>query len=146
MYAQPSEKTASQIPHSTTMPGLVSFYKDSIGASKKQTQQKSTKKPSQCVSSQSSDERQSRSSRSQFPSSPASQSSLHAGAADQQRTMILQICNIRFFQNGNLINHDDDKLEFSDCISLTFEKQKKESFAQLVQRRPLYTESEVTTE
>ena len=71
---------------------------------------------------------------------------LRVPAADQQRTMILQICNIRFFRNGNLINHDDDKLEFSDCISLTFEKQKKESFAQLVQRRPLYTESEVTTE
>ncbi len=38
MYAQPSEKMASRIPRSTTMPGLVSFYRDSIVASKTQIQ------------------------------------------------------------------------------------------------------------
>ena len=50
MYARPSEKTASQIPHSTMTPGLASFYKDYIGASRMHTQQKSTKRPFQCVS------------------------------------------------------------------------------------------------
>jgi hypothetical protein len=34
MYAQPSEKTASQTHPSMKMPGLDSFYSDSIGASK----------------------------------------------------------------------------------------------------------------
>ena len=51
---------------------------------------------------------------------------LKVPAADQQRTTILRICNIRFFRNSDLIDHDDDELEFSDCISLTFEKQKKD--------------------
>ena len=53
---------------------------------------------------------------------------LKVPAADQQRTTILRICNIRFFRNSDLIDHDDDELEFSNCISLTFEKQKKDGF------------------
>ena len=62
MYVQPSEKTASQIPHSTTTPGLASFYKDSIVASKMQIQQKSINRPYQCLSLQKLDERQSQNS------------------------------------------------------------------------------------
>ena len=85
MYAQPSEKTASRIPHSTTTPGLVSFYKDSIVASKTQIQQKSIKRPSQCLSLQKLDKRQSQNSRSQFHNSPASQSTLHAGLANTSK-------------------------------------------------------------
>ncbi len=50
MYARPSEKTASQTHPSTKMPGLDSFYSNSIGASKTQTQQRNTKRPSQCTS------------------------------------------------------------------------------------------------
>jgi hypothetical protein len=46
--------------------------------------------------------------------------------ADQRRTTILRLRNIRFFRNGKLIDHDDNELEFSDCVSLTFEKQKKD--------------------
>ena len=52
MYARPSEETASQTHPSMKMPGLDSFYSDSIGASKTQTQQRNTKRPSQCVSLQ----------------------------------------------------------------------------------------------
>jgi hypothetical protein len=44
MYVRPSEKTASQTLHSTKMLGLHSFYSDSIGASKTQTQQRNTKR------------------------------------------------------------------------------------------------------
>jgi hypothetical protein len=51
---------------------------------------------------------------------------LKVPAADQCQTTILRLHNIRFFRNGELINHDDDELEFSDCVSLTFEKQKKD--------------------
>ena len=50
MYARFSEKTASQTHPSTKMPGLASFYSNSIGASNTQTKQRSTKRPSQCVS------------------------------------------------------------------------------------------------
>ncbi len=85
MYAQPSEITASQTHPSTKMPGLDSFYSDSIGASKTQTQQRNTKRPSQCVSLQRSEKRQSLSSPSQFPNLPASQSSLHANLANTSR-------------------------------------------------------------
>ena len=85
MYARPSEKTASRTPHSTTMPGLVSFYNDSIVASKTQIQRRSTKRPSQCLSSPKSDARQLRSSRSQFRNSPASPSSSLAGPANTSK-------------------------------------------------------------
>ena len=47
-------------------------------------------------------------------------------AVQQQTTTILQLQNIRFFRDGKLISHNDAELEFSDCISLTFEKQKKD--------------------
>jgi hypothetical protein len=85
MYAQPSEKMASQTHPSTKMPGLDSFYSNSIGASKTQTQQRNTKKPSQCVSSQRSEKRQSLSSPSQFTNLPALQSSSHADLANASR-------------------------------------------------------------
>ena len=85
MYARPSEKTASRTPHSTTTPGLVSFYNDSIVASKTQIQRRSTKRPSQCLSSPKSDARQLRSSRLQFRNSPASQSSSLAGPANTSK-------------------------------------------------------------
>jgi hypothetical protein len=42
------------------------------------------------------------------------------------RTPYLRLRNIRFFQDGELIDHNDDELEFSDCVLLTFEKQKKD--------------------
>jgi hypothetical protein len=46
MYTQPSEKMASQILHSMTMPSLDLFYNESIEPSEMQTQWKSTKRPS----------------------------------------------------------------------------------------------------
>jgi hypothetical protein len=85
MYVQPSEKTASQTHSLTKMAGLNSFYSDSIMASKTQTQQRNTKRPSQCVSLQRPEKRQSLSFPSQFPNLPASQSSLHANLANTSR-------------------------------------------------------------
>jgi hypothetical protein len=46
-------------------------------------------------------------------------------AADQQWTTILQLCSIRFLRDGKLISHDNAELESSDCVLLTFEKQKR---------------------
>jgi hypothetical protein len=45
-------------------------------------------------------------------------------ATDQCRTTILWLRNIRFFRDGKLISHNNAELEFLDCVSLTFEKQK----------------------
>jgi hypothetical protein len=46
--------------------------------------------------------------------------------AEKGRTDILCLRNLRFFRDGNLIKHSDPHLEFSDCISITFEMQKKD--------------------
>ncbi len=88
MYVQPSEKMASQTHPSTKMPRLDSFYSNSIGASKTQTQQRNTKRPSQCVSLQRLEKRQSLSSPLQFPNLPVLQSSLHADLANTSRCQL----------------------------------------------------------
>ena len=44
----------------------------------------------------------------------------------QQRTTILQLRNIRFFRDGTIVNHNNAELEYSDCVLLTFKKQKKD--------------------
>ena len=44
--------------------------------------------------------------------------------AECGQTEILRLHNIRFFKDGELIQHSHQELEFSDCISLTFEHQK----------------------
>jgi len=46
--------------------------------------------------------------------------------AEKRRTDILRVRNLRFFRDGKLIEHSDPHLEFSDCISITFEMQKKD--------------------
>jgi hypothetical protein len=46
--------------------------------------------------------------------------------AEKQRTDILRLCNLQFFKDGKLIEHNDPHLEFLDCISITFEMQKKD--------------------
>ncbi len=45
---------------------------------------------------------------------------LKVPAADQCRTTILRLRNIRFFRDSELISHKNAELEFSDCILLTF--------------------------
>ena len=46
--------------------------------------------------------------------------------AEKRRTDILRLRNLRFFKDGKLIEHNDPLLEFSDCISITSEMQKKD--------------------
>jgi hypothetical protein len=46
--------------------------------------------------------------------------------AEKQQTDIFCFCNLRFFTNRKLIEHNNPHLEFSDCISITFEMQKKD--------------------
>ena len=46
--------------------------------------------------------------------------------ADKRRTDILRLRCIRFFKDGVQLRHDSPRLEFADCVSVTFEKQKKD--------------------
>jgi hypothetical protein len=46
--------------------------------------------------------------------------------AEQGRTKLLLLRNIRFVRDGKNVSHDDPTLELSDCIAITFEMQKKE--------------------
>ena len=42
------------------------------------------------------------------------------------QTEILRLRNIRFFKDGELVQHSHPELEFANCVSLTFECQKRE--------------------
>jgi hypothetical protein len=46
--------------------------------------------------------------------------------AEQGQTEILKMRNIRFFKDGTILPHFHPDLEFADCISLTFECQKRQ--------------------
>ena len=45
---------------------------------------------------------------------------------EKRRTDILRLRNVRFFRNGKLLSHSDPHLEYADCVSKTFERQKKD--------------------
>lgn len=49
------------------------------------------------------------------------------GIAWSTRTDILRFRNIRFFKNGVKLQHNNLYLEFADCVSITFEWQKKDT-------------------
>jgi hypothetical protein len=46
--------------------------------------------------------------------------------AEKRRTDVLRLRNIRFFKNGRLLPHNHPDLERADCVSITFEMQKKD--------------------
>jgi hypothetical protein len=46
--------------------------------------------------------------------------------AEKRQTDILRLCKLSFFRDRKLIKHNDHHLEFSDCISITFEMLKKD--------------------
>ena len=46
--------------------------------------------------------------------------------AEQHRTDILRLRNVRFFGDGIELGHDSPRLEYADCVSITFEMQKKD--------------------
>jgi hypothetical protein len=46
--------------------------------------------------------------------------------AEIRRTEILCLRNLCFFKDGKLVKHNDPHLEFSDCMAITFEMQKKD--------------------
>ena len=46
--------------------------------------------------------------------------------AEKRRTDVLRLRNIRFFRNGREMTHNNPWLEYADCVSVTFEWQKKD--------------------
>lgn len=46
--------------------------------------------------------------------------------SEQRRTDIIRIRNIRFLLDGVVLSHSDPRLEFADCVSITFEWQKND--------------------
>ena len=51
---------------------------------------------------------------------------LKAPQAKKGRTDVLHLRNIRFFKKGRELNHNNPWLEFADCVSITFDWQKKD--------------------
>jgi len=46
--------------------------------------------------------------------------------AEKRRTDILRLRNLRFFRNGRLMKLNSPFLEYADCVSITFDWQKKD--------------------
>jgi hypothetical protein len=46
--------------------------------------------------------------------------------AEEGRTKLLALRNMRFIKEGRVLDHDDPQLEYADFIAVTFEMQKKE--------------------
>jgi hypothetical protein len=51
---------------------------------------------------------------------------LNAAKPEQWKTKILRLRNTRFFQGVEQLVHDHRELEFTNCIALTFKRQKKD--------------------
>ena len=45
---------------------------------------------------------------------------------EQHQTKQLQLGNIAFYKDGNIIPHNSPQINLADCVSLTFESQKNE--------------------
>jgi hypothetical protein len=46
--------------------------------------------------------------------------------AEERRSDILRLRNIRFLKRGKVVKHDDKIVHLADCVSITFEMQKKD--------------------
>jgi hypothetical protein len=57
---------------------------------------------------------------------------LKVAKPNQQRTKILRLKKVRFFQGAEQLGHDHRELEFADCVAFTFERQKREEKMDMV--------------
>ena len=46
--------------------------------------------------------------------------------AEKGRTDVIRLRCIRFFKDGRIVPHDNLDLAYADCVSITFEMQKKD--------------------
>jgi hypothetical protein len=55
--------------------------------------------------------------------------------AEKRRTDILRLRNIRFVKNGKVLQHKSPLLHLADCVSITFEMQKKDEKSDTVHHK-----------
>ena len=56
--------------------------------------------------------------------------------AEEGRTKILVLRNIRFIKDGKVMDHDDACLERAECVAITFEMQKNDERNETVHHKP----------
>ena len=117
----------------TRMASLEEFYLGNIGTSITATQIQHNKKPSQSMlwpkSSQKKTETQQATGQlgiRGFFIAGHSCEYMKVTQAEKRRTDILRLRCIRFFKDGRELQHINPNLEYVDCMSITFEWQKKD--------------------
>jgi hypothetical protein len=128
VYARPSGSKDAKTHQKTMTFNLASFYNDSFDHTSTTIRNRNNKRPSPCASSPRSGNDAAVGQLTAiaifFPMRSCEY--LKVTQAEKRRTDILRIRNLRFFRDGKLIAHSNPHLEFSDCISITFEMQKKD--------------------
>jgi hypothetical protein len=131
MFLQPSKNMDTQTQPLTRMGNLHLFYSKNLGCSKTQTQQKNTKQQSQSPSSSKSTSKTAQSLNKQLPNLsplPSSLQCVHVSTSkpEQWHTKIIRLHNICFFWGAEQLDHDHPRLEYANCVSVTFERQKRD--------------------
>jgi hypothetical protein len=57
----------------------------------------------------------------------AMRSCKHVQVSGKRKTKLLTLKNIRFFKGRRLIHFEDPLLHYADCVSITFEQQKRDT-------------------
>jgi hypothetical protein len=131
MFLQPSKNMDTQTQPSMKTGNLHLFYSKNFGCSKTWTQQKKHQAAIQ-ISTISQINKRSSSELEQaigqlvtFAIFFAMQSYeyLKVHPPKQQHAEIVRLCNIHFFQGAKQLGHDHPKLEYADCVSVTFKRQ-----------------------
>ena len=132
MYVRPSGSTADPIRPSMMMENLDSFYNENSDLSKRPTQEKHQKAIPISIISTLAKQQLSELDRAIIQLTGLdiffafrSCEYLDVPYAEHGQTEILRLRNIRFFKDGELVQHSHPELEFADCVSLTFERQKR---------------------
>ncbi len=133
VYAQPSRSTDALTHPKTKTFNLASFYNDSINRMPTTTQNRSSKSHSYVCYCQDFETREQRIAAAigQLTTVATffvmqSCEYLKVTQAKKQQTDSLCLCNLQFFRDRKLIEHNNPHLKFSDCIYITFEMQKKD--------------------
>ena len=131
MYVRPSGSTADPIRPSMMMENLDSFYNENSDLSKRPTQEKHQKAIPISIISTLAKQQLSELDRAIIQLTGLdiffafrSCEYLDVPYAEHGQTEILRLRNIWFFKDGELVQHSHPELEFADCVSLTFERQK----------------------
>ena len=125
----------TQTQHLTRTESLCGFYSEIFGRSQISTQQKNIKRQSPSSLSAKSTSKRAQNLKEQLPQlvslaiffAMRSCKYLKVHQSELRRTEIVRLRDIRLFQGrGEQLDHDDPKMEYTNCVSITFERQKKD--------------------